>query len=82
MHSNAQLIKKLYTALDRHNHESMAACYHSRPRSDLKAERKPGFQADDSTEVAETEKPFRRQGLPAPQPRGQQKAPGVHRQTS
>lgn len=28
MHANAALLDKLFTALDRHDHETMASCYH------------------------------------------------------
>jgi ketosteroid isomerase-like protein len=28
MHANADLLQRLYTALDRHDHPTMAACYH------------------------------------------------------
>jgi ketosteroid isomerase-like protein len=28
MHSNADLLKRLYSSLDRHDHQAMAKCYH------------------------------------------------------
>jgi hypothetical protein len=48
MHPNAKLIERLYRALDRHDSETMAACYHPKARF-----RDIAFALDRQTDIAD-----------------------------